>query len=309
MRVAVSIRVDLTIANFSPVAAVLLALTSLAIVGFIDYLTGYEISFAVFYLVPVSIAAWYASRRWGLMLAFASSFVWYFAELGAGSPYHNLAIPIWNAFVRFLFFLIVVLLLSSLRGRLLVESRLAKTDALTGLLNSRAFLERLEHDLALVARTSSSLALAYVDLDDFKHVNDTHGHREGDRLLRTIAQKLVEGTRRSDTVGRLGGDEFALILPATDVEGAQSLMDKLARTLAGSRDDPYSVTCSIGAVIFRELPISADEAVAAADRLMYDAKRGGKNTLVVGIYSRSTLETDRTLQVAFEKPHAPQHSC
>jgi diguanylate cyclase (GGDEF)-like protein len=265
-----------------------LAISSLAVVGLLDYVTGYQISFAVFYLVPVGVAAWYCGAWSGSALALGSSFAWYAAERAAGYPYDHPAIPLWNAFVRLCFFLIIAALLSALRGRLRVERQLAKTDALTGVLNLRAFEERLEHDLDFAARTRSPITLAYIDIDDFKRVNDAHGHSEGDRLLRAVATTLRSQLRRADSVARLGGDEFALILPGTDLAGANAVMSEIGEKLGGlPGSGPGSVTCSIGAVVFRDRPPSADDAVAAADRLMYTVKYGGKNAALVEVHTGS----------------------
>jgi diguanylate cyclase (GGDEF)-like protein len=224
------------------------------------------------------------------VLAFGSSLVWYVAEIAAGYPYLHPSIPIWNAFVRLVFFVIIALLLSALRNRFIAEMRLAKTDALTGLSNSRAFREQLDHDLALMARSGDPLSLVYIDLDDFKSINDSYGHGAGDELLRHVADKLVESTRRSDTVARLGGDEFALILPATNLDGALSLTRKLEQVFQPLGEKGRAVTCSIGAVVFDQRQPTADEAVAAADRLMYAAKSGGKNRRVVRCYSELAPE-------------------
>jgi diguanylate cyclase (GGDEF)-like protein len=243
---------------------VAIAIAALALVGFLDFLTGYEVSFAVFYLVPVTVAAWYANRNWGIIFALGSSLTWYAAEIAAGYPYSHFLIPIWNAGVRFVFFLMIGLLLSSLRDRLLAERHLARTDDLTGLLNKRAFMFRLEHELLLAGRTESPITLAYVDLDNFKDINDTHGHGEGDRLLRVVARIMEQSLRQSDTVARLGGDEFALILPATDLDGAKSVINNLLQPGDFQRQGFQPVGCSIGAIVFREPPGDVDQAIAAA---------------------------------------------
>jgi len=263
----------------------------LGLVGFLDYLSGYQVSFSLFYLGPVSAAAWYAGRRAGITLAVVASFVWYGVELASGYTYDHPIIPVWNALVRLGFFLIVTLLLASLRRHLANEQRLARTDPLTGVMNARAFTERLARDLALCDRTRSPLTLAYVDLDDFKQVNDRYGHTGGDELLRTIGRTLRGGTRRTDTVARLGGDEFAMILPGADLDGASHLVAELRQLVDNSQaQDGPSTTCSIGAVVFNELPGSADGAIAAADGLMYEAKKSGKNAAVFGVYSSAGVQ-------------------
>jgi diguanylate cyclase (GGDEF)-like protein len=200
----------------------------------------------------------------------------------------------WNAFVRFSFFLITALLLSAVRDRLDAERRLATTDGLTGLLNSRAFSEALEHHLALARRVGTSLTLLYVDLDDFKRINDTHGHREGDRQLRAVGRTLADATRRTDVVARLGGDEFAVILPDTDLDGAEAVTEKLCKLLRETpAPDRVPLTCSIGAVVFREQLRGADQAIAMADRLMYDAKRRGKDGVILRVYPDSMIARER----------------
>lgn len=158
------------------------------------------------------------------------------------------------------------------------ERQLARTDSLTGLYARRAFEERLRHDLALGKRRRSAISLAYLDLDDFKAVNDTHGHAEGDQALQTVGRILRTAVREADTAARLGGDEFAVLLPDTDRLGAEQLMTKLEHDL-GKALEAWQITCSIGVTTFVEPAVSATAAVAAADMLMYEVKRQGKNAV------------------------------
>jgi diguanylate cyclase (GGDEF)-like protein len=280
---------DLLSTRFSRAAVIAFATATLVVIGLLDYVTGYEISFAVFYLVPAGVAAWLAGRRPGILFAVAASLCWYLAERGGGYPYSHPAIPVWNAAVRLAFFVIVAFLLAVLRERMLAERQLAKTDSLTGALNARAFAEQLGHDLAVAGRVGSPLTLAYIDLDNFKQINDTFGHGEGDEVLRAVAHTLAAGTRRSDSVVRLGGDEFALILPGTDLEGADALLSGLCGALRDLAPTGRAVTWSIGAVVFEEPPADADAAVEAADRLMYQAKTR-KDAFVVGTFRGGAVE-------------------
>jgi diguanylate cyclase (GGDEF)-like protein len=283
----VKFRAKLPQSDLSLRLVVAIAMLALALFGFLDYLTGYEVSFAVFYLAPVTLAAWYAGRRWGVTFALGSSLVWYAAEIAAGYPYSHLLIPVWNAGVRFVFFLVIGLLLSSLRDHLLAERRLARTDDLTGLLNTRAFLSRLEQEVLSARRTRSPITLAYVDLDDFKSVNDTHGHAEGDRVLRAVARILQKSLRQTDAVARLGGDEFALILPATNLDGATTVINNLLLPAEFLQHGLRPVTCSIGAIVFQEPPGNVAQAIAAADVQMYSAKKAGKNVRFIKESSES----------------------
>lgn len=268
----------------SPVLTVAVALITLVVVAILDYFTGVEISFSVFYLVPVSLAAWYAGRHWGILLAIVASITWYGVDAVLGPAYEHPAIPAWNALVRFLFFLVTSLLLSTLRERLVETSRLARTDNLTGLLNSRAFTEQLTHDLALNGRTRGALTVVYIDIDDFKSVNDRGGHQEGDRQLQQVADRIRAAMRHADSAGRLGGDEFAIILPATDSEGAEIFLARLARALEAATTPGGGVNCSIGAVTVTRGEPAADAVIGRADSLMYSAKQAGKNRFIAKDY-------------------------
>jgi diguanylate cyclase (GGDEF)-like protein len=149
----------------------------------------------------------------------------------------------------------------------------ATLDGLTGLPNQRAFHDDLEHAVALAARHGESLALAVLDLDDFKFLNDRHGHRHGDELLLRVAVLLRDG-RASDRAFRVGGDEFALLLARTDAEGAAAALRRVRRQFADAQ-----VAVSLGLSVLRP-----GQDVAAlreeADAALYDAKRRGGNALV-----------------------------
>jgi diguanylate cyclase (GGDEF)-like protein len=283
--------INTALAKLSQAWIVALAIAGVGLVGLIDYLTGQEISFSVFYLGPVALATWYGSRRYGFLISVLSSAVWIAADLNAGHLYTYEVIAIWNGLVRLAFYLISAALLAALRERLDSEQLLASTDGLTGVLNSRAFGERLQFSLALSGRDGRPVTLAYVDLDDFKRINDLHGHSAGDMVLKTVAKTLMDITRRTDTVARVGGDEFALLLPNTDLDGAQNVISKLEHHLREKmRSGSSPVTCSIGAVTFSKPPVSVDEALRAADGLMYKVKREGKNAVAFHILDASAGE-------------------
>lgn len=262
--------------------AVILALAALGLlaVGGLDLLTGYEVSLSVLYLGPVALAAWYAGRSSGITVAFLSCLSWYVADVVTGHPYSNQAIPVWNALVRLGFFLITALLLTTLRASVRTQEELARKDALTGLYGRREFDARLEIELARVQRRKGAMTLAYVDVDDFKAVNDKHGHAGGDRVLRIIAAVLRESLRETDIVARLGGDEFALILPDTDGTTARQVVSRLERTC---REIPvvsdWGITCSIGVVTCMDSVLSQEQIVATADQVMYQVKRSGKGAV------------------------------
>lgn len=274
-------RAHAVLSGAPPVGSFAIALATLVLVGGIDYVLGYEISFSLFYLLPVGIATWYCGRGAGMAMAVLSCAVWFSADLLSHPPYSHQAIPVWNALVRFGFFAITSGLLATYKDILAGQRTLARTDALTGLAGRRAFEETLAHDLALARRRSSPLTVAYLDLDDFKSVNDSRGHAEGDRVLQAVAEVLVRCLREADTPARIGGDEFVVALPDTDARGAEQLAAELLRELQKAFGaGRWPVSCSIGVVTVTVPGVSAAAALEAADRALYEAKRGGKGTVV-----------------------------
>lgn len=254
-------------------------------IGVLDVVTGYELGFSLFYLLPISLATWFGDRRLGLATSVASAAAWLLADGLTGHPYSHSAIPYWNTGIRFGFFLIVTLLMSALQDALRQEQVLARTDGLTGAVNARFFTELLRVEMVRAERFARPLSLAYMDLDNFKTVNDSLGHSEGDKLLRQIAHKTKTQLRKSDMVARMGGDEFAILLPETDDAQARTVMAKLQTGLLGEmRAHGWSVTFSIGVLTCRVMPKSTDEIIRLADDAMYTAKRGGKNAVTYSTY-------------------------
>ncbi|MCA1791981.1 MAG: GGDEF domain-containing protein, partial [Thioalkalivibrio sp.] len=162
---------------------------------------------------------------------------------------------------------------------------------LTGLYARRAFEDRLEHDLALAQRRKSAVTLAYVDVDDFRAVNDAHGHAGGDRVLREIGRVLKDSIREADTAARVGGDEFALVFPDADAGGAHQIVSKLTRQLHEAPvASNWGVTCSIGVVTLLDSAISVERAVAAADAVMYRVKHSGKGAVEFSVFGAEAVQ-------------------
>jgi len=158
---------------------------------------------------------------------------------------------------------------------------LADHDALTGLYNRHRFQQELEKAVTYAERYQQSGALMFIDLDQFKYINDTLGHQTGDKFLRQAADRLSAGLRKVDTLGRLGGDEFGIILPNIDKDNVQKVAEKLMKNLlegvSQSLVNEIAVTASIGIVLFPEQGNMPDSLLAMADAAMYSAKDGGRN--------------------------------
>ncbi len=161
---------------------------------------------------------------------------------------------------------------------------LADHDALTGLANRRRFRGELEQQIDFYARYGGQGAILVLDVDHFKHVNDTSGHQAGDNVIREIAELLRARARVSDAVARLSGDEFAVLLPQTDREGATRFAEDLRREVRqqSSASGPEPVTVSIGVAMFGgETEEGGEPALVAADLAMYEAKEQGRDRVVL----------------------------
>jgi diguanylate cyclase (GGDEF)-like protein len=256
-----------------------MAVALIAGLGVVDWISGPNVAFSVFYLLPVSALAWTSSRRWAVAAAILSAASWIAAD-AAGQAYSHALIPVWNVTTRLTMFLIVSLLVSHLRVTAEHERKLARIDFLTGVANSRWFYESAQAVVAAARSSREVVTLLYIDLDDFKKINDRCGHSGGDDVLRLVGEALRASTRSHDLVGRVGGDEFAILIPSSDRSAAEAAVkhvgDRVADGLA-YLEPP--VTCSIGAVTFVDVRQALDNMIEAADDLMYQVKRTGKKAV------------------------------
>ncbi len=249
-------------------------------IGAVDYVTGYELSLSVFYLVPVSLLAWTAGRWSGLAGALLSAALWTTADHFAGQTYSSLFFVFWHAATRAAGLCAVALLFAALRGSMDKEKALARIDYLTGAANIRSFLEILRSEVDRSRRYKRPFTLAYIDLDNFKTVNDSFGHGTGDLLLQTVVSVIKSRLRSTDIVARVGGDEFCLLLPEADQKAASAVITKMRDGLlleAGRRGWP--VTVSIGVLTSRDTALGVDELLKEVDDLMYASKMKGKNSV------------------------------
>ena len=257
--------------------------TSLLLVillGVVDYLNGPDISLLIFYVVPVFVAAHYAGRRAGYFMCAASGLAWLAGAYATTGHFSHPLIAYWNVAVRLGSLIILARLVTSFKLSLEHERELARTDYLTGALNGRSFGEMAEAEIERTRRHAHTFTVAYIDVDDFKLVNDRQGHSAGDRLLKTIADTVRENVRAIDLVARLGGDEFAVLMPETGETAARVVINRVRRELLTvMRRRGLRVTFSVGVVTWDTPPDSVDEMLRSADELMYTAKRLGKNTV------------------------------
>lgn len=256
-----------------------------AALGLVDWATGSEVAFSIFYLVPVAGAAWYVGRWAGLAVSVLSAGAWGVADWAAGARYSHVLIPFWNSLMRGGFFLVTTFLLDEVRVVLARERKHSRTDSLTGAGNWRSFTDLAEREIARLRRDPSPLSVGYLDLDDFKRVNDTLGHAAGDDLLVLVADTLRRGTRAVDFTARLGGDEFAVLMPGTDADAARHVFARVQGHLrAAAKERGLPVGFSVGIVTWRTPPASVQAMVTSADEVMYQAKGAAKGSIVERSY-------------------------
>ena len=266
------------------------------LLGALDYFTGYEISFSIFYLVPVTIAVYFSNIGFGIVISFLCAAVWYTADLFAGHPFSSILIPAWNALMRLGYFCLHTYLLNDiirLYERAKADSMI---DGLTGAVNTRYFSLLFDRELAKAQREHSELTIAFLDLDNFKTVNDTLGHSAGDFLLRRISEIIHSSIRPADVFARMGGDEFAILITGTNYDRSQTVLHRIRSAVAAECDrNSWPVTISAGAITFESLDKGKEEIIRRADQLMYAVKKSGKNN-ITHIHDKAIKETAHGIQ-------------
>ena len=270
--------------------AILLGLITVALLGFLDYLIVPNYSLNIFFFIPVALGTWFAGKNVGITLSVASAIAWFTAAV-VGHPDLLLSpVVYWNAASEFVLFLAIVSILPTLKTQLELERALARTDYLTGAANKRCFFETAAAEIQRAGRYKHPFTIAYLDIDNFKFINDRYGHNTGDTLLQSITKAMKAKTRSVDTIARLGGDEFAVLLPETQPEPAQIVARRLHKSLVEiAQKNEWPVTFSMGVVTFLDPPGSPDQMLKRADVLLYAAKNSGKNMIKHEVFSSITV--------------------
>ena len=263
-------------------------------IGIADDLTGPDVGFSLFYLVPIVWSAWHIDRVTSLALVVLASGLW----LGAEVAWRGVnVVSLWNGFTRMGIYLAMAWLVGRLRAEqrqlheinaklqamLDHEQLLARTDLLTTLPNRRLFVDELKRATARSHRMNAPLAVAYLDLDGFKPFNDRHGRIAGDAVLRSIADVLTTYTTANSVAARLGGDEFGLLLEQCTRPAAESIARRLFQDLIVivGNVTKDTVGINIGVACFERPPLSPDAVIDHADAAMFCAKAQGRNGIYV----------------------------
>lgn len=243
--------------------------------------TGAEFTFASLVLLPVLFISWVGGKWNGLVMAFLGAAMWVSADIVSEKSFFISWLPWANAVTRLLTYCVVAVLTAQVRLQFDREREHASRDVLTGLLNRRAFLDAGTAEVERSSRYAHPLAVVFLDLDNFKQLNDTQGHDAGDTALRSVSQALLTALRATDYVSRLGGDEFAVLLPEVGYEEADDAGRKIFAAVNGALRGFSPVTASIGVAHFGKADQPFTSMMKVADELMYEVKSGGKNNFQV----------------------------
>lgn len=226
------------------------------------------------------MTAWFIGLMPGLIISFICASIWGGLDIYTGHVYSSNWFVVWNSIMRMGFYVVTVMLLEAIHTAFRNERMLSQTDFLTGLYNRRFIYECLHRTVLSTQRTKDKAVLAYIDLDHFKKVNDTHGHQEGDKVLQIVAEIMKNKLRRTDWIGRIGGDEFIILLTHTDIaQGKKVLADLNDKICDEMLFHNWPVTLSIGALEINGSYKSVDDVISASDKLMYEVKSNGRNSL------------------------------
>ena len=251
------------------------------LLGLADYYSGYDVSFLIFYLLPVTIAVYFSNMRFGLFISLLCSVISYYADVYAGHPYSSSVIPIWNAAMRFGYYCLHMYLLNYILQLYEKAHKDSLIDSLTGAVNTRYFNLLFDRELSKAERSKNQLTLAFLDLDNFKAVNDTFGHAAGDDLLQRISGMFIESIRPSDIFARMGGDEFIVLISETDFPSSEKILNRMKKVIDSEcARKGWPVTMSVGAITFSGVGKSREALVQRADQLMYQVKKDGKNRVL-----------------------------
>lgn len=272
----------------------LLALGAVAILGVFDGIVTPRLVFTPLLGVVVALAAWHLGARAGIGIAFAAGAARFIADF---TWHASDALTAWNAVAWSAAFVALALMVSRARARadtvsaletrvgelIQIEHSFARTDPLTSLCNRRAFIDALQQAEARSRRSGGALAVARLDIDNFRALNETYSRADGDQLLRGVATSLALTTRMGDLAARLENDEFAILLYGCGPEDAQRVGHRLVAEVAelGRTYPEARTTASIGIACFSSPGPDPDEMIRLAGAAMKRARQAGGNAAVV----------------------------
>jgi diguanylate cyclase (GGDEF)-like protein len=270
-------RLVLRLERLPNAAIIAVGLAFMALITLVDAVVDTRAGFNELYLLPIIAVAWLTrSTTGGVAMAVLASGL----RMGSSVVFDSVSVPLAlsEAAVHLLLYVGIVLLLGLVRQDRDLQESLAVTDPLTGVANARFLRATAVTELERSRRYGHPLSLMYIDIDDFKGVNDRFGHEEGDRVLMRMASLAQDSIRSIDVLARVGGDEFVVLMPETGSRDARATAQRFSGALGGVQtSDGGAVSCSVGLVTYREVPRTVEELLSGGDAVMYKAKSAGKN--------------------------------
>lgn len=252
-------------------------------IGWLDYITGLDVRIYPLYFIPLAFGSWNRHTIISLMLSVYAAAVWFLGNYFSGMRHLSAWVWVVNITSQLVTFVFVSLAVAYIGRRFEHESLLARTDSLTGLLNSRAFYEKMSFELRRSQRYQRLIAVAYLDLDNFKEINDRLGHRAGDKILQRVARILRESLRFSDIIGRVSGDEFMLVLPEISRDSVEKTLERLRVKIktAINTNHKFHLSISAGVIVCTPNKETVEKLISISDDLMYEVKRAGKDGIII----------------------------
>lgn len=238
--------------------------------------TDAEYAFASLVIIPVVAVAWIGGTKGGLVFSVLAAAMWISTDLVMQRQFSAPWIPYLNGLTRLATYGFVAYLTGRVRALMTLTQDMASHDGLTGLLNRRAFFDAGEEEVMRSRRYAHPLTVVFLDLDDFKQLNDSQGHKAGDNALMAVAIALKRQLRTTDRIARLGGDEFAVLLPEISYQAATETGNKLAGAVNAALTVFPPASVSVGIAWFESTTHGFPAMLEAADALMYQIKQSGK---------------------------------
>lgn len=258
----------------------------MGVIFLLNHLAGEAFLAGIYFFIPVALVSWTSGLMWGIAFSLLATIMLIAVDFHSGVPFSAQFLHYMNTLGHLVVFLTIAFLSSRLSETQHLLQRISREDFLTKALNRVGFYDVLNMEIRRQNRFGHPYTLAIISCDDFKKINDTLGHAEGDSLLITVAKTLELNTRSTDFYARLGGDEFALLFPLILKHEAVTILEKLkARLEAAMREHHWDVSFSIGAVAFDKSPASVGHALDLVDGLVHEAKQAGKNTIRLASYN------------------------
>jgi diguanylate cyclase (GGDEF)-like protein len=257
-----------------------LSLLAIIVICYTMLVVQVEIDLKPLLVLPILLASWYGGSRAGVSLVLFTTILFLAMHWVLGCIKFHERFPIVDTLIALFSYLFISIVVTNFKKVHGSAELAADTDFLTGLNSSRMFYEALDNEIVRSKRYRHTFSLTYIDIDDFKLINDTKGHSVGDELLVEVSKCLQSSLRKSDVIARLGGDEFICLLPETIVKEAKSAITKVEKHLKYlMKKRGWNVSFSIGVVTYRVLPDSVIEAIKLADELMYEVKAKSKDAI------------------------------